>query len=1318
MSVAEAKIVLTAEDRTKAAFNTAKKGLAEVNELASAAGLSFAALGAAGSIAGMVAMVKRINDSVDALNDLKDATGASIENISGLEDVADRFGHNFESAGQILVKFNQALTQTIRPGSDAEKVLKAIGLNARELREIDPAQALLVTAKALNQFADDGEKARAMQLLFGRSVKEAAPFLKDLAEQGELNAKVTTQQAEEAEKFNRQLTVLQTSAKDLGRDIAMSLVPALNGVLKNFREIKELGSLDLVLKDAAKDLLTLGMGNVRMTGDHGGDINRILEERAELERQLARAREDGRGMHVRTLQEDIFELNRYLEVLRLKQRNAVLGGDTGDVSDALSRRLSSSIPKVVLPDEPDTKAIAAAKKELQDQAKVLADLRGLTVTFTEDWERLNRMYATGSITLGELEVAQGALLKQQPAIKQAAEDRMRWIKAEAETMQQWAEDVDKAYADASKAREQYSMQTLQESQSLAEANEQLDLEAKLIGATTRQRQVAIEHLRIEQKLRKDLWDLEHNPAFAGSPSLDIERQRLIDNAARAKANAERRAEVEQMVDLHQEQIDLLKQTDEIARDVFVSIASQGEDAFEAIGKSIKANVINMLYQMTLRPFVIQLAGSVLGASDSAISQAIGGNSLFGKASGAASMYNAGSSLFGGGLTAPGSAYYGFATSGLGQSLGLSNATAIAGNNISAFAPAGTQLTGLGSAMPYIGAAIAIASLLSGNFKGETRVGGQYWNTDFQAGPSGGAIPGATDAIGATMTAINASLAGLDATTRLERLVSGLEQSEKGKGFAYAGAWLTGGMAVGQGTDGMGWQNRRGSMTSEQAMAAFGEELMQVRLEVIQASDAVGPLADYVRSLGDISALSSQQLQEAIGRVDKALTERAALEDRLFALTASEAEQLARARDRERAAIDSTNRALLDQIYAIEDQRRANELATIAAEEAARAQEEMAQAQRQYAEEMQSQLLDAYGDLQDVMQGVIDKNNAYAQSLRAVRLNLTTGPGALLSPEARYMQTGAEFRRLSALPVGDEERLEKLAEAGAAFAEASQQYNASSMQYFADRDEIVRAVEASEIHAKANVDVAQLQLNAARSQLTELGLIKAGVTTLAQAQAAFNAAMQAYLAAQTTAHGGGMTPAQAAAQAAQWGIPADRIVNTPNGSYIGPMTPQLPPLTPQQSADIWSGAGMGSAAALYASNGASTPTAEGMQYWQDRLNSGESYSSVMAAFNASVAYVNGSHRNGLTSVPFDGYRAELHQGERVLTASQARAADETAALMRQLVNENRALRQEMATVRTVLASYAQRDLNNGEQLVDAAKRGTDAALLASSKAVPA
>jgi hypothetical protein len=75
-------------------------------------------------------------------------------------------------------------------------------------------------------------------------------------------------------------------------------------------------------------------------------------------------------------------------------------------------------------------------------------------------------------------------------------------------------------------------------------------------------------------------------------------------------------------------------------------------------------------------------------------------------------------------------------------------------------------------------------------------------------------------------------------------------------------------------------------------------------------------------------------------------------------------------------------------------------------------------------------------------------------------------------------------------------------------------------------------------------------------------------------------------------------------------------------------------------------------------------------------------------------VNGSHASGLYRVPFDGYIAELHAGERVLTASEARSLDAAGQGMLSvdlsryqsnssdsLLQEIKALRAEVAQLRT-------------------------------------
>ncbi len=196
---------------------------------------AFAALGGAAAGAALVTIARNSIDAIDALNDVADATGSTVENISALEDVALRTGTNLDAVQTSLIKFNSVLKDA-KPGSGAEAALKAIGLNAEELRRIDPAEALKKTADALAGFADDGNKARLTQELFGKSLKEVAPFLKDLADQGQLVATVTKAQAEEAEKFNKQVAQLQTNLSGMARALVSEVLPAINGLIDGWKK--------------------------------------------------------------------------------------------------------------------------------------------------------------------------------------------------------------------------------------------------------------------------------------------------------------------------------------------------------------------------------------------------------------------------------------------------------------------------------------------------------------------------------------------------------------------------------------------------------------------------------------------------------------------------------------------------------------------------------------------------------------------------------------------------------------------------------------------------------------------------------------------------------------------------------------------------------------------------------------------------------------------------------------------------------------------------------------------------------------------------
>lgn len=319
--MSDAKIVITAEGAQ------AEATMRRLGDSAQGLGKKFVDLtGLAGGLAGALsitafaAFVQNTVNGIDALNDLSDATGASIENLSALEDMAARTGTSMDVVGSALVKFNQTL-EAAKPGSGAEMALRQIGLSADELKKLDPAEALRQTALALDKFADDGDKARLVQELFGKSVREVAPLLKDLAEGGELVAKVTREQAEQAEAFNKQLAELKKNATDASRAMVGDLVIGLNKLAEAFKQDGLSGLLGGLRDDEYKN-------NVKIVDG----TNRLLD----LENALAGARSRGvleNSKYIQNIKAQIEEtkagLNTALSYKRLMEEGPAGPGSGG-----------------------------------------------------------------------------------------------------------------------------------------------------------------------------------------------------------------------------------------------------------------------------------------------------------------------------------------------------------------------------------------------------------------------------------------------------------------------------------------------------------------------------------------------------------------------------------------------------------------------------------------------------------------------------------------------------------------------------------------------------------------------------------------------------------------------------------------------------------------------------------------------------------------------------------------------------------------------------------------------------------------------------
>jgi len=127
---------------------------------------TLAGLGLGVSVLGVLAFARQAIDAAAALDDMAEKTGASVENLSRLVQVARTSGVGLETVESALVKLAKALAQTDDETRGAGAAFAALGLDPEKLRVLDTAEALKALAKGFNNFADgQGKTAAAIAIL-------------------------------------------------------------------------------------------------------------------------------------------------------------------------------------------------------------------------------------------------------------------------------------------------------------------------------------------------------------------------------------------------------------------------------------------------------------------------------------------------------------------------------------------------------------------------------------------------------------------------------------------------------------------------------------------------------------------------------------------------------------------------------------------------------------------------------------------------------------------------------------------------------------------------------------------------------------------------------------------------------------------------------------------------------------------------------------------------------------------------------------------------------------------------------------------------
>lgn len=230
--MSDTRVVISASDQTKAAVDSALRNFETIKGSAASLSAVFATATAALASLTVVAKFQDFVAGAAALDDLAEKTGASVEKLSALASVARISGTNIETVEGGLIKFAKAINSVDSETSKAGQAFAALGLDPQKLRTQDTAEAFKVLADTLSKFKDDSSKTAAVLEILGKSGAQLLPYLKDLADTGDLQARVTSEQAAQAENLEKNLNRLFATKNAGFKEFSAAVLPTVDSFVK------------------------------------------------------------------------------------------------------------------------------------------------------------------------------------------------------------------------------------------------------------------------------------------------------------------------------------------------------------------------------------------------------------------------------------------------------------------------------------------------------------------------------------------------------------------------------------------------------------------------------------------------------------------------------------------------------------------------------------------------------------------------------------------------------------------------------------------------------------------------------------------------------------------------------------------------------------------------------------------------------------------------------------------------------------------------------------------------------------------------------
>lgn len=239
---------------------------AAMQRVQGAANLVTGALAVVGVALTVDALIGSANKAIDALANLDDMaqkTGASVENLSRLSQLASATGADFGAIDGALVKLSKGLVSVDDEGSKVRKALTALGISTKDLKDQDPSATFIEIAKRLQAYEDGTGKAALMTDLLGKSGAELLPYMNDINDHLGRFTGVSAEAAAAAANYQDQLGFMKAKHEAMVTQIVSAALPAMTDFVEALADITS-GSEDVTGVNVAEwsDNLAIGLAVV------------------------------------------------------------------------------------------------------------------------------------------------------------------------------------------------------------------------------------------------------------------------------------------------------------------------------------------------------------------------------------------------------------------------------------------------------------------------------------------------------------------------------------------------------------------------------------------------------------------------------------------------------------------------------------------------------------------------------------------------------------------------------------------------------------------------------------------------------------------------------------------------------------------------------------------------------------------------------------------------------------------------------------------------------------------------------------------------